>query len=136
MRRLSDAQILLTQRILPNMLALILSSCEKLVDLNFGDTFPSRMCLTPVFFLISEQFYSSTLTKLKINVDVFADCLLLLDGRLDCLLTLIINVSCIFDPIIDIGQSVSMISILMFSDREKRLTTSRLISLVNFDFCF
>jgi hypothetical protein len=57
---------------------------------------------------------SSTLTKVKINVPTFIDCLFLLDGRLDSLSTLIINVLSIFDPAISMDRAVSRISMIMF----------------------
>ena len=60
---------------------------------------------------------SSTLIKLKINVATLTDCLYLLDGRLDCLSTLIINVSHIFHPIEDIDPTVSIISMIMFTEK-------------------
>jgi hypothetical protein len=64
---------------------------------------------------------SSTLMKLKIYVDNFVDCLLLLDGRLDCLSTLIIKVSQIFEPAVDIGGRVSIISIIMLQKKNSIL---------------
>jgi hypothetical protein len=97
------------------ILVLILSLCEKLTDLNFGDMFLTRKCLTGAFNLRSENIMSSTLIKLKINVSNFLDCLFLLDGRFESLSTLIINVADIFDPVIDIGGRVSQISIIMFT---------------------
>jgi hypothetical protein len=104
--------------IFAEIFALILSLCTNLIDLNFCDMFYTEKCATPVFDVGSPSNMSSTLTKLKINVQNFADCLFLLDGRLDYLSTLIINVSDIFDPIIDIGTTVSIFS-LMITFREK-----------------
>ena len=94
-------------RVVTSIFPLILSLCEKLTDLNFGDMFPIQKFLTPTFYLQTKQFQSATLTTLKINVENFADCLLLLDERLESLSTLMINISFIFEPIIDIGQRVS-----------------------------
>ena len=88
-------------------LALILSLCGRLTDLNFCDMFVTRKCWIFIFPVTSTDYISSTLVKLKINVATFIDCLFLLDGRLDSLSTLIINVSSIFDPTFDIGQAVS-----------------------------
>lgn len=95
-------------RVVTSIFPLILSLCDNLIDLNFGDMFPIQKFLTPTFYLQTKQFRSSTLTTLKINVENFADCLLLLDGRLESLSTLMINISFIFEPIIDIGQRVSL----------------------------
>ena len=95
-----------------NTFALILSLCERLMDLEFMDTFSRRNCLTPRVFLLNENYFSSALTKLKINVATFFDCLVLLDGRLHSLSTLVINVTDIFDPIQDFGRNVSTTIIL------------------------
>ena len=90
-----------------NLFVLILSLCERLIDLQFTDIFSGDFCLTPSVFLLLKNFRSSTLTTLKINLATFVDCLLLLDGRLASLSTLIIKVADIFDPVMDIGHKVS-----------------------------
>ena len=90
-----------------NLFILILSLCERLIDLQFTDIFSGEFCLTPTVFLLLKNFRSSTLTKLEINLATFVDCLLLLDGRLASLSTLIIKVADIFDPVVDIGHRVS-----------------------------
>ncbi len=107
-----------------NTFALILSLCEKLIDLNFGDMFVTRKCLTAVFCLPSlECFMSSTLVKLKINVINFIDIFLLLAGGLESLSTLIISVFNIYDELDQIydGPRVSMISIFMFREKHSKL---------------
>ncbi len=96
----------------------ILSLCEKLTVLNFCGMFPTRNCLTPVFYLPFPSHLSSTLTKLKINVVNLIDCLLLLDGRLVSLSTLIINVSYISYPLGDIDRTVSRILIIRFLEKK------------------
>ena len=93
-----------------NTFALILSLCERLIDLEFSDVFSSLMRLTPTVCLFSKNFVSSTLTKLKVNVDFFYDCLVLLDGRLHSLSTLIINVAQIIHLAVDTGPKVRSIS--------------------------
>jgi hypothetical protein len=95
--------------------ALILSLCENLIDLNFGDVFLTRKCLIPLYCsaLSFGIFMSSTLVKLKINVIDFSDVLHLLDGRFQALTILIITVSDICDDITFDGPRVSRISIFM-----------------------
>jgi len=97
-----------------DIFVLISSLCKKLSVLNFFDMFSTRTYVTPVFFLRSTTYMSSSLIKLKINVTSYADCLYLLDGRLDSLSTLIINVSDIFDPTVNIHALVSITSMIMF----------------------
>ncbi len=105
----------LCSEIVLNIFLLILSLCEKLTVFNFCDVHITRKCLIMGLDLLSESKVCSTLTKLKIKVAIFFDCLFLLDGRLDSLSTLIINVSHISDPLIDINESVSIISMTMFT---------------------
>ena len=57
--------------------------------------------------LTSEKIFSSTLTKLCINIFEFTDCLLLLDGRLKQLTTLIVQVHTTPDDILTIRNQVS-----------------------------
>jgi hypothetical protein len=59
--------------------------------------------------------------KLKINVASFADCLLLLDGRLDYLSTLIINVDQIFPVGLNIGGIVSITSMIVLREKNIKL---------------
>jgi len=106
-----------------NTFILILSLCEKLIDLNFSDMFLTRKCLTALFCSpLLESCMSSTLVKLKINVVNILDILFLLDGRLKSLSTLIITVSDL-DDLADfyIGPRVSMISIFMFRAKHFKL---------------
>ena len=102
-------------RIVAEIFQLILSLCERLIDLNFCNMFLENKCSTSVHLLPDGERMSSTLRKLKINVESFVDCLYLLDGRLDCLSTLIIHVNEIFDPIADTDERVSRSSMIMFS---------------------
>jgi hypothetical protein len=105
-----------------NIFALILSLCEKLIDLNFGDMFLTRKCLTALFCSpLFKNCMSSTLVKLKINVVHFPDILLLLDGCLTSLSTLIITMHHIHDKETYDGSRVSMISIFMFRGKHSKL---------------
>jgi hypothetical protein len=98
--------------------ALILSLCKGLIDLNFCNMFFIQRCWTFLFDLPLERFMSSTLMKLKINIDNFIDCLHLLDGRFDCLSTLIVNVNQIFPFGMEIGGRVSITSMIICSARK------------------
>ncbi|CAF3973203.1 unnamed protein product, partial [Rotaria sp. Silwood2] len=77
---------------LSNIFVLILCLCKRLISLNFCQLFYDRKVPIRLYDRSSTSCISSTLTKLKISVTIFADCLYLLDGRLDCLTTLIIDV--------------------------------------------
>ncbi|CAF1513366.1 unnamed protein product, partial [Adineta steineri] len=59
---------------------LILSLCKKLTELNFCDLFFERKHWNHFTRLTATSFMSSTLTKLKINLEIFPDCLFLLNG--------------------------------------------------------
>ena len=100
--------------ILSNIFALILSLCKRLINLNFCQLFSHRNSSICIFKLSSTSCISSTLTKLKINVETFDDCLYLLDGRLNCLSTLIIHVKKISFTLSNIDNTVSIISIIVF----------------------
>ena len=93
--------------ILADCFGSILTLCQNLIVLNYGDVFPTRECST-VVILQSRHYGSSTLTNLKINVQCFLDCLTLLDGHLECLSTLTVTVATICDPILNLGQDVSV----------------------------
>jgi hypothetical protein len=60
---------------------------------------------------------STTLTKLKINVEAFGDCLYLLDGRFTSLSTLLIHVQDITSAISIINNTVSIISIIVLCEK-------------------
>lgn len=90
-----------------NIFTIVLSLCERLVELEFSQYIDEVTQTTPQCYLIRSNFLSSTLTKLKINVANIYDCLLLLDGRLEYLSILIINVADIFDVLVDIDPQVS-----------------------------
>jgi hypothetical protein len=63
--------------------------------------------------LPSTSFFSSTLTKLRIYVYFFHDCLALLDGRLKQLTTFIVEVRYINSPLSRSYNMVSFFSILL-----------------------
>jgi hypothetical protein len=88
---------------------LILSLCKNLTIFNFGDMIFSRKRVVPLDLLRSGTTMSSTLIKLKVNVENFYDLLYILDGRFDCLSTLIVSVSDPYAPTV-IHGIVSIIS--------------------------
>ena len=89
------------------ILAILLALCGRLTVLNFCDVFPTRKCSIFLSPAKSTHYISSTLVKLKINVATFADCLVLLDGRLESLSTFIVHVSSIRNAIIVADRTVS-----------------------------
>jgi hypothetical protein len=92
---------------------LILSLCKNLTVFNFGDMLFSRKRVVPLILMRSRNNTSSTLIKLKINVQSFLDLLYLFDGRFHCLSTLVVNVTDHYAPT-DIHEIVSIISMFMF----------------------
>ncbi|CAF3948088.1 unnamed protein product [Rotaria sordida] len=79
-------------KILSSIFALILSTCQRLIDLNFCQLFYDRKSPIRIYKFPSTSCTSSTLTKLKVSVATFDDCLYILDGRLKHLSALIIHV--------------------------------------------
>ncbi|CAF1680248.1 unnamed protein product, partial [Adineta ricciae] len=77
--------------------ALIISHCTQLTDLNFCYMFTLGQSEALVYTIPRESNISSSLTKLKISVPTFIDCVYLLDGRFECLSTYIVKVGHIFD---------------------------------------
>ena len=88
--------------------ALILSSCPKLLELEFVQYIWEFCSVNSSFSFLFNAFQSATLTHLKLAVSGFVDCLLLLDGRCESLSTLIIHVNDIYDPVMDIGSKASL----------------------------
>ncbi|CAF1526051.1 unnamed protein product [Rotaria sordida] len=70
---------------------LILSMCQRLIYLNYCQLFPDRMSPICIYKYPSTSCISSSLTKLKVNVEKFDDCLYLV-RHLKYLSTLIIDV--------------------------------------------
>jgi hypothetical protein len=64
---------------------------------------------------------SSTLTKFKINVEIFATCPYFLDGHLSYLTTLIIHVKRISYSFSEADITVSLISIIVLSGKTLKL---------------
>ncbi len=94
-----------------NLFALILSLGKCLKNLTISQLLSGRSLTDPTFYLASVHHVSLTLTKLKINVNTFDDCLYILDGHLQCLSTLIIDILKILDSTSNIDKTVSIISI-------------------------
>ncbi|CAF4978990.1 unnamed protein product [Rotaria sp. Silwood1] len=107
-------------KILSNVFVLILSSCKRLINLDFRQLFPNKMMSINTFVQSSTNCTSLSLTQLKINVKTFDTCLYLLDGRLRNLSTLIINVS-------NISHTLSN------TNKMKRLPKLKCFSLISFD---
>ncbi|CAF4637297.1 unnamed protein product [Rotaria sp. Silwood1] len=105
---------------LSNVFVLILSSCKRLINLDFRQLFPNKMMSVNTFVQSSTNCTSLSLTQLKINVKTFDTCLYLLDGRLRNLSTLIINVS-------NISHTLSN------TNKMKRLPKLKCFSLISFD---
>ncbi|CAF1462492.1 unnamed protein product [Adineta steineri] len=84
---------------------LILSLCEKLIELNFCDLFFERKHWNYISRLKVTSLTSSTLTKLKINFETFTECLFLLDANLECLTILIVHVDSIYYPVREIDNT-------------------------------
>ncbi|CAF4354442.1 unnamed protein product [Rotaria socialis] len=89
-----------------NIFELILSLGKCLIDLTFSQSFRDREFEVPTLNITSTGCVSLTLTKLKIKVNTFDDCLYVLDGRLQCLSTFIIDIFEIFDSSAIIGNTV------------------------------
>ena len=87
--------------------ALILSSCSKLLELEFVQYIWDFCWVKNSFCFFLNAFQSGTLTRLTLTVDGFVDCLLLLDGRCESLWTLIIHVNDVSHPVMDIGSKAS-----------------------------
>ena len=87
---------------------LVLSTCHRLIDLRFCQ---SKLCLSRDYYLgrLPLSCCSSTLTKLDIRLDSFADCLLLLDGRFDCLSTFVLSMDEIIPVLTSVDYMVSEI---------------------------
>ncbi len=101
-------------KITSKIFVLILSLCKKLIDLNFCDLFFERKHWNYISHLTATSLTSSTLTKLKINLQTFTQCLFLLNANLECLTTLILHVEMIYYPLKYIDNTVSIISIILF----------------------
>jgi hypothetical protein len=95
------------------MFELILSLGKCLVDLTFSEWFSGKSLDISTLNITSTSYVSSTLIKLKIEVNTFDDCLYLLDGRLQCLSTLIIKIFEICDSLANIDNKVSIYLIVM-----------------------
>jgi len=68
--------------------------------------------MNSIFNLSLTNCVSSTLTKLKIDVNTLDDCLYILDGRFDCLSTLIIDIEVIRPLLSIIDTTVKILLII------------------------
>ncbi|CAF1432789.1 unnamed protein product [Rotaria sordida] len=107
---------------LSKIFVLILSLCKRLISLNFCSSCRYRLMAIHIFKPSTTNCISSTLTTLNINVDNFADCLYLLDGRLNCLSTLIIRVLKISPVISNIKNTKKLPELKSFSLTSSDLT--------------
>ncbi len=98
---------------LSSIFALILSTCQRLINLNFCQLFPDRKTPICTYKFRSTSCISSTLTKLKVNVAKFDDCLYLV-RHLKYLSTLIIDVKQISLSLSEKNNKVNIILILLF----------------------
>ncbi|CAF1318472.1 unnamed protein product [Rotaria sp. Silwood1] len=90
-----------------NIFPFILSLSKQLIDLTFSEmTYTQRLGIS-TFNLSLTSCISSTLIKLKIDVNTFDDCLYLLDGRLECLSILIVKIREISMSLSKIDNTVS-----------------------------
>jgi len=93
-------------KITSKIFVLILSLCKKLIDLNFCDLFFERKHWNSLSHLTETSLMSSTLTKLKISLQTFTECLFLLDANFESLTTLIVHVELIYYSIRHINNTV------------------------------
>ncbi|CAF1682706.1 unnamed protein product, partial [Rotaria magnacalcarata] len=92
----------------------ILSLCKRLINLNFC-YFSDQDLPVSVYNLPPPNFTSSTLTNLKIHVEIIDDCLDLLDGSLNCLSTLIIKITQISSTISNTDNITKLPKLKYFS---------------------
>ena len=100
-------------QILSIIFTLIISRCQRLINLNFCQLFYDRKTLICIHEFPSTSCTSSTLAKLKVNVATFDDCLYILDGRFDCLSTLIIDIEKIRPLLSNIDTTVKIFLIIL-----------------------
>ncbi|UJR16467.1 hypothetical protein I4U23_003369 [Adineta vaga] len=92
---------------LGDMFASILRLCKRITKLSFCQL-DNRTAYCS-FDIMPRKFLFSTLTELKITVEIIDDCLFLLDGRLDCLSTFVIEIKIILYPVAVIDNTVSIL---------------------------
>jgi len=92
----------------PNLFTLILFLCKHLTNLTIRQLYAARSLTDSTFKLTSMRPVSLTLTKMKINVNTFDDCLYILNGHFECLSTLIIDIYKISDSSSNIDNRVSI----------------------------
>ncbi|CAF2668198.1 unnamed protein product [Rotaria sp. Silwood2] len=98
----------------PTLFAMILSFAKCLTDFTFLQSIRDPL-INSIFNLFSTNCVSSTLTKLKIDVNTLDDCLYILDGRSDCLSTLIIDIETIGPQLWNIDTTKKISKLKYFS---------------------
>ena len=93
---------------------LILFLCKQLTDLNFHLQLNGRYPCISIYNSSPVPLSSSTLTKLKVSVTFFDDCLYILDERFQSLSILIIFVKEISTSALNIDKTVIIVSIILF----------------------
>ena len=96
----------------PTLFAMILSFAKCLTDFTFLQSIRDPL-INSIFNLFSTNCVSSTLTKLKIDVNTLDDCLYILDGRIDYLSTLIIDMETIGPQLWNIDTTVKIHLIIL-----------------------
>ncbi|CAF3983473.1 unnamed protein product [Rotaria sordida] len=97
-----------------NLFTLILFLCKHLTDLTISQWF--RSSLTDSTFNLTLMCPGSlTLTKMKINVNTFDDCLYILNGYFECLSTLIIDIYKISESTSNIDNTSKLPKLKYFS---------------------
>ncbi|CAF1364261.1 unnamed protein product [Rotaria sordida] len=99
-----DIIVKLPDGIVSDLFSLILFLAKHLTDLTINQSLCDRNLMNSTFNGILMNHVSLTLTKLKINVNTFDDCLYILNGYLICLSTLIININRIGNPSLNIND--------------------------------
>ena len=89
-----------------NIYAPVLVFFENLKCLSIVPSSADKCPLISLRLIPEKVFSSSTLTKLCINVSNFADCLLLLDGRLKQLTTFVVQVDWITNRMLTFEEKV------------------------------
>ncbi|CAF1626699.1 unnamed protein product [Rotaria sp. Silwood1] len=98
-----------------NLFTLILFLCKHLTDLTIRQFCVGNSITDSTFNLSSMCPVSLTLTKMKINVNTFDDCLYILNGHFECLSTLIIDIFKISDSSSNIDNTSKLHKLKCFS---------------------
>ncbi|CAF3380291.1 unnamed protein product [Rotaria sp. Silwood2] len=99
----------------PNIFAFILLSGTCLSDLTYFQTLSGKYLTVSSMDISYISCLSSTLTKLRVNVNAFDDCLYLLNGCLESLSTLIIRIKNINRSSLKIDNTEKLVKLKCFS---------------------